>query len=194
MRSLTITGLILAAVVLLPGSSDAQRQGVDQFEDSRPSFWPATTGLPVITEWYTDIPWHQKLGTFAGNEIDEALVLPYDALREDDKKYCKAHNLKPPACMLEVGINNILGVYRTDTLYDPNDARIKDASECGKDANQPCVEVKLELSSFWTRSTPSGIEVQPRPFGREPQHQPDPRFSELLPSYYGGYTITDAST
>jgi CxxC motif-containing protein (DUF1111 family) len=96
--------------------------------------------------------------------------------------------------MLEVGINNIIAVHRTDTLYDSSDARIKNAPECSKNANQPCVEVRLQLSSFWTRSTASGIELQPRPFGSEPQHQPDPPFSQDLPSYYGGYTITDGST
>lgn len=184
MRRLTAIGLILAAIVFLAGSSDAQRA----------PFWPATTGDPVIQEWYADIPWHQKLGTYAGNEIDVPIILPYDALPQAEKDFCTRHNLSEPACMLEVGINNVLGVYRTDTLYDPADDRIKNAAECSKDPTQPCVEVKLELSSFWTRSTGSSVEVQPRPFGTEPQHQPDPPFTQDLPSYYGGYTITDGST
>lgn len=184
MRKLTAIGLILAAVVFLAGSSDAQR----------PSFWPATTGEPVIQEWYADIPWHQKLGTYAGNEIDVPIILPYDALPKEDQQYCKDHGLEAPACMLELGINNVLGVYRTDTLYDPNATKIKDAAECSKNPDQPCIEVKLDLASFWTRSTASGIELKARPFGTEPQHQPDPPFTQDIPSYYGGYTITDGST
>jgi hypothetical protein len=27
----------------------------------RAPFWPATTGAPVVAEWYSDVPWHQKL-------------------------------------------------------------------------------------------------------------------------------------
>ena len=84
----------------------------------------------MVKEWYSDIPWHQKLGTFAGNEIDEALVLPYEALGAKEKDFCTSQNLKPEDCMLELGINNILGTLRTDTRYDPQDPKIKAAKEC----------------------------------------------------------------
>jgi hypothetical protein len=111
MRRLTIAGLIaaltLGSFVLV---ASAQETG------NRAPFWPTTTGEPVVMEWYSDIPWHQKLGTFAGNEIDEALVLPYEALGEQEKAFCTNNKLTPEDCMIETGINNILGTLRTDTL------------------------------------------------------------------------------
>src|SRR5271169_3798327 len=139
MRRLTIAGLIAALTwgcfVLVASAQD------------RAPFWPdlAPKVPPVVTEWYSDIPWHQKLGTFAGNEIDEALVLPYEALGDQEKAFCTRNQLTPQACMIETGINNILGIYRTDTPYDPADPKIKAATECQH--SQPCIEVKLELSS-----------------------------------------------
>src|SRR5262245_56512663 len=156
MRSLTITGLIAAlivgTVVLLAAAPPSTRC---QANGDRPDFWPGTNGPPVVQEWYSDVPWHQKLGTVAGNEIDEALVLPYEALGEDEKTFCTNHKLTPEDCMLELGINNVLGTCRTDRLYNPQQTEIRDAQEC-KDPTLPCIEVKLELSSFWTRSTGSG--------------------------------------
>lgn len=151
---------------------------------TRAPYWPAPDGQPVVKEWYSDIPWHQKLGTFAGNEIDEALVLPYDALGPAEKAFCTSRSMSQEDCMLEVGINNILGALRTDTPYSKQDPKIRAAKEC-QDPALPCIEVTLELSSFWTRSTTFQVELQPRPFGTEP---PDGR------GYYGGYTITDGST
>lgn len=181
MRSPTITGLIAALTVgtFVPVAA-AQESG------NRAPFWPDISGSPIVKEWYSDIPWHQKLGTFAGNEIDEALVLPYEALGKDEKDFCAGHNIAQEECMLETGINNILGVLRTDTPYDPKDKKINDAPEC-RDPALPCIEVRLELSSFWTRHTDSGIELMPRPFGKEP---PGPPFN----AFYGGYAITDGST
>ena len=68
MRRVTILGLIAASaigtVVLV---ANAQQVG------GRADFWPKIKGNPVVQEWYSDIPWHQKLGTQGGNEIDEAL-------------------------------------------------------------------------------------------------------------------------
>ena len=96
MRRLTIAGLIaaltLGSFVLV---ASAQETG------NRAPFWPTTTGEPVVMEWYSDIPWHQKLGTFAGNEIDEALVLPYEALGEQEKAFCTNNKLTPEDCMIE---------------------------------------------------------------------------------------------
>jgi CxxC motif-containing protein (DUF1111 family) len=150
----------------------------------RAPFWPAVDGAPVVQEWYSDIPWHQKLGTFAGNEIDEALVLPYDALGDAEKALCATRKLSPEDCMLELGVNNILSMLRTDTPYAAQDPKIQAAKEC-QDPLLPCIEVKLALSSFRTRSTGSAVALQPRPFGKEP---PDAN------SYYGGYTVTDGSS
>jgi CxxC motif-containing protein (DUF1111 family) len=178
MRRLTAVGLILAAVAFLAGSSAAQRA----------SFWPALTGEPLVQEWYADIPWHQKLGTYAGNEINVPIVLPYDALEQNEKDYCRTHNLGEPACMLEVGIVNILGAHRTDTLYDPDwqnseGKKIKDIPECNK--GQPCVEVRLDLSSFWTRTEQGVLKTRPRPFGTK---------NGSGDGEWGGYAINDGST
>jgi hypothetical protein len=43
--------------------------------------WLNTTGVPALTEAYSDIPWTQKLDTYRGNEFDEALVLPFQAIQ-----------------------------------------------------------------------------------------------------------------
>jgi CxxC motif-containing protein (DUF1111 family) len=182
MRRLTIAGLI-AALTLVSFVVDASAQDTG----NRPTFWPALSKVapaPVVMESYSDVPWHQKLGTFAGNEIDEALVLPYEALGDPEKAFCTSNQLTPQDCMIETGINNILGIYRTDTLYDKTDPKIMAADECQH--SQPCIEVKLQLSDFWTRSTTSGIQLQPRPFGME--------IPDSNGVYYPGYVITDGST
>jgi len=183
MRRLTITGLIAAAtagtVVLVAGAQE--------LAPLRAPFWPAIAGPTVVKEWYSDLPWHQKLGTFAGNEIDVALVLPYDALPGKEMDFCTSNYISKPDCMLEFGINNVLGMLRTDTLYaTQNNPKITTAAEC-QDTSQPCIEVMLQLSSFWTRSTGSGVELVARPFGTEPKTGP-------YNANYGGYVITDGST
>src|SRR5262245_41627271 len=104
MRSLTVTGLIAAltagTVVLVAGAQEVA--------PPRAPFWPGIVVSPVIDEWYSDIPWHQKLGTYAGNEIDEALVLPYDALSAGDRAYCGQQfpdvETQKSRCMIELGI------------------------------------------------------------------------------------------
>jgi len=182
MRRATIKGLLAAtAVGTVVVVATAQSLG------NRAAFWPSTgPGTPVVTEWYSDIPWHQKLGTFAGNEIDTPLILPYEALGAPEQAFCTSHALKQEDCMIELGVNNILGMYRTDTPYDPQDPRIKAAKEC-QDPALPCIEVKLELSMFWTRSSDAGVALLPRPFGTEPP-------TGSRGDVYGGYTITDGST
>jgi hypothetical protein len=135
MRSLSITGLIavltVGTVVLLAAAPPSAQ---DQETGNRPPFWPGTKGRPVLKEWYTDIPWHQKLGTFAGNEIDEALVLPFEPLGEQERKFCTDHKLTQEDCMLELGINNVLGTLRTDSCHvikkieiDPEDTMLSKA-------------------------------------------------------------------
>src|SRR5262245_16693138 len=81
------------------------------------NIWPQTTGEQVVAEWYSDIPWHQKLGTYAGNQIDAQLILPYEALGQPEKDFCSRKNMSQEDCMLELGVNNILGMYRTDSPY-----------------------------------------------------------------------------
>jgi CxxC motif-containing protein (DUF1111 family) len=184
MRIRTIVGLIAgttAATIVLVATAQVS---------SRPSFWPKTKGAAVVNEWYSDIPWHQKLGTRDGNEIDVALVLPYDALPPAEKDFCTREKLTEQQCMIEIGIVNVLGTNRIDTPYDPADPLFK-PDEC-KDAALPCIEVKLDLSSFWTRSAAGGttVELQRRMFGKDPPQPPD---SSNDPKTRG-YAITDGST
>jgi len=88
MKRTTIAGLFAASAVgTVALFAAAQEAGL------RAPFWPATEGTAVVNEWYSDIPWHQKLGTYAGNEIDEALVLPYDALGDTEKAFCTTNGL-----------------------------------------------------------------------------------------------------
>ena len=186
MGRLTIAGLIAALTLgsfVVAASAQVTPPPPAQ---PRAAFWPKidTTKPVVVGEWYSDIPWTQKLGTYRGNEIDEALVLPYDALGENEKTYCKNKKLSPEDCMIETGINSILGAYRTDTFYDPNDSKIKAAAKCQN--SQPCIEVKLALAMFWTRSNTLGsvLKLQPRPFGIDTRAEPN----------YLGYVITDGTT
>src|SRR4029079_19576325 len=126
--------LVAGTVVLLaatPPSAPAQDASAQDPSAEDPSVrdvqdrspvWPGVLRVPVVTEWYSDIPWTQKLGTYRGNEIDVALVLPYEALEQlpdDVTKYCRDNHLTKEACMLEVGITNVLGILRTDTPYNP---------------------------------------------------------------------------
>jgi CxxC motif-containing protein (DUF1111 family) len=209
MRGRTITGLVaafaLGTLVVFaagppsaPARDYAPRDDSGPAEDSAPAlsadttctsrppsnratFWPCLQdGGPVLTEWYSDVPWHQKLGTYVGNEINEPLVLPYEALEEADKKFCTDRGLanKPEACILEVGVVNVIATLRTDSLYGTNDPKIQAAPECQRDATLPCIEVKLELSSRWTKGTG---ELHPRLFGKDPENT-------------GGATITDGTT
>jgi len=64
MRTLTIAGLIagLSATIVV---RVAAAQGVGD----RAPFWPGISGSPLVKEWYSDIPWHQKLGTYAGSTV-----------------------------------------------------------------------------------------------------------------------------
>ena len=79
----------------------------------------------MVTEWYSDIPWHQKLGTYAGNQIDQPNRLPYEALGPDARKLCfRDRKMSDEDCMVELGVNNIVGMYRTDTPYSPTDQKI----------------------------------------------------------------------
>jgi hypothetical protein len=80
--------------------------------------------------------------------------------------------------MLELGVNSILGMLRTDTPYAPQDPKIKAAFEC-RDPSLPCIEVKLDLSMFWSRPVGSEVVLQARPTGSPPP--PDAL------GYFGGY-------
>ena len=83
------------------------------------------TGKATLTEWFSDVPWHQKLGTYAGNEIDVPLIFPYEVLPQAETRTSAPAAISAPEdCMIEVGVANILGMQRIDTLYDPSDPTI----------------------------------------------------------------------
>jgi hypothetical protein len=77
------------------------------------------------------------------------LCSPYDALRDNEKPLC-GNNIGQEA-YAGTWNHNILGMLRTDTL------RIAGPADQGgqgiQDASLPCIEVMLQLSSFWTRSS-----------------------------------------
>jgi CxxC motif-containing protein (DUF1111 family) len=176
MRSAAVTSVIAAlavAVAALAQEAAAQRA----------PFWPALKGNPTLTEWYADIPWLQKLGTFTGNSINVPLIMPYEVLPVEATTHCNTQTppLSEEACMIETGVINILGYHRIDTLYDPDDQRIKNAAECAP-PNQ-CTEVRLEVSNFQASSMGSTAALVPQKIG-----------SFLRQPVYGGFYITDAST
>jgi hypothetical protein len=172
-----------------------------------PPVWPKTIGGTTLTEEYSDIPWTQKLGTYTGNEINEALVLPFNALSGKNTSYCgtlpKVPGVDPKArCMIETGINSILNIVRTETLYNPNDSTIAAATRCKpgstnfsqpcpqttkncpdssvpNSAPLPCVQVVLALSMYGTTPT-----LAPMDIGTNPQDDRNP----------GGYVINEGTT
>ena len=206
MRRLIVGGLTTAlTLVAFVLAASAQ---------TRAPFWPATTGKAVLTEWYSDLPWTQKLGTYRGNEIDQAFVLPYAALSPQNQAYCNSQKLSQERCMIETGVNSVLGILRTDTLYLATDPLIKAATRCQPnfnpatgcsktlnyclDSSFPCIEVKLALSMFFDNVANNKLVFDPLPFGTEPVGScppPDPVPSNCIKgAYYGGYVITDGSS
>ena len=196
MKLQTIVGLIAASiaasVVMVAAAADGKycANGI----------WPRVAcdannnPTPELTEWFTDIPWRQKLGTYTGNKIDVAIVLPYDVLRPNAKTACSTASppLTEEQCMIEIGVTNIVGTYRIDTKYDPDDPKIKDAkigaTPYCQDPKLPCIEVKLEVSNWWAQ--PSGSTLAPgvntlnkQLFGNEKDAE----------NYPAGFVLTDAS-
>jgi Di-haem oxidoreductase, putative peroxidase len=98
--------------------------------------WPGNTGVAALTEWYSDIPWAQRLGTFRGGEFLQAIMLPYDALPADNKTSSVCPNSSSPSdadkarCMIETGVTSVFGFERTDTPYKQTDPLIMAATRC----------------------------------------------------------------
>lgn len=180
-RSILALGTaVSAATVVVVAGAQVQISG-------RAPFWP-TLGDPRVVkvdEWYSDLPWHQKLGTYAGNQIDQAIIMPYLALPKADRDFCDTHHMSKPDCMIEVGVSNVLGMRRTDTLYDPANPKITSATDC-KDASLPCIEVMLKVSNFYAKSDNNEIALLPRVYGDGKAKGPT--------GIYYGYTISDGTT
>jgi CxxC motif-containing protein (DUF1111 family) len=153
----------------------------------RPSYWPAIrSDVTPLTEWFSDVPWHQKLGTYAGNEILVPLIFPYEVLPKESIDYCKTPDPTHPDfkfsqedCMIEVGVGNILGYHRIDTLYATSDSRI--SATC---TTQACTEVRLEISNYMVRSTPTGVKLVAEKIAPMDQARQG----------LGGFNITDGTT
>lgn len=102
---------------------------------------PAATGKPLLVEeWYSDLPWHQKLSTKDSNLIDTPFVLPFEALSfeeidEDCKTATDADEMEKSRCMLRYGVVNVIGMHRTDTLYEKGEALLNEYCK-----NDDCVD------------------------------------------------------
>ncbi len=102
------------------------------------------TGTVLLDEWFTDLPWHQKLSTKDSNLIETPFVLPFEAL---PKGQCPGADTETEEsrCMLRYGVVNVMAMHRTDTLYaDGESSTPKDCE------NNNCVEVKLNIQRFHT--------------------------------------------
>lgn len=112
------------------------------------------TGERLVDEWFTDLPWHQKLSTLHSNLIDIPFVLPFAAIPTN---LCSA-NATPTEkarCMLRYGIVNVMAMHRTDTLYLADEA--PDGQDC---RDGTCVEMKFIFQRLHTQTTdPSGYEA-----------------------------------
>ena len=186
MRTATITGLIAAltagTVVLV-----AAAQGIG----NRALFWPGTSGPPVVKEWYSDIPWHQKLGTFAGNEIDEALVLPYDALGDNEKAFCTSNSSQ--AGRLHAGARDQQHSGHAQNRHSLRSAGSEDQGGQGMPGSCPSVHRShvgvvqlLDSERPAPLSSSSGV--------RSERNLQSAGLNPAYDDFYGGYTITDGST
>jgi CxxC motif-containing protein (DUF1111 family) len=116
----------------------------------------AATGELLVDEWYTDLPWHQKLSTLDSNLIDVPFVLPYEALSTTYQDKCQSAGEDKARCMLRYGIVDVMGVHRTDRVYKPGEALT--LNDC--QSERPCVEVKLDIQRFHTQTDdPAGYEA-----------------------------------
>ncbi|MCG6861286.1 MAG: hypothetical protein LJE70_08425 [Chromatiaceae bacterium] len=108
-------------------------------------------------EWYTDLPWNQKLSTLNSNKIDVPFVLPCAALSDEYRpKTCcskgevcdEVQETEMARKMLRYGIANVMAIQRTDTVY--KDGEGPTPNDC-KGAPS-CVEVKLRIQRLHTQT------------------------------------------
>src|SRR4051794_7504717 len=96
MRSAAVTSVITGLVVAV--AALAQEPAT-----LRAPYWPALQkGKPTLTEWFADVPWFQKLGTYAGNSINVPLIMPYEVLPVAATTHCNRQTprLSEEACMI----------------------------------------------------------------------------------------------
>jgi CxxC motif-containing protein (DUF1111 family) len=102
------------------------------------------TGELLVDEWFTDLPWHQKLSTLDSNVIDVPFVLPFAALPQSACPTAITPT-EQARCMLRYGIVNVMAMHRTDTRYQPGEA--DKSQDCG---DSGCVEMKFEVQRLHT--------------------------------------------
>ncbi len=142
------------------------------------------TGKRLVDEWFTDLPWHQKLSTLHSNLIDIPFVMPFDAL---PREVCPSAvtPTEKARCMLQYGIVNVMAMHRTDTLYKPGET--PEGQDCQGNA---CVEVKLEVQRVHTLTDdPLGYDADI--IRNNAYSYGDPKAPTRVPSL--GFAITEAT-
>ena len=113
---------------------------------------PTPSGeILVADEWFSDLPWHQKLSTKDSNLIDVPFVLPFAALPKAliDTTPCfdQSGQRDEARCMLQYGILNVMGFKRSDRVYGASEVNQLTPDACRDDE---CVEVRLDVHRFHT--------------------------------------------
>ena len=142
------------------------------------------TGVKLLEEWFTDLPWHQKLSTKDSNLIDIPFVLPFEAI---SPTLCPSAttDIDKSRCMLRYGIVSVMGMHRTDTLYKPEEA--PPDQDC-QDGN--CVEVKFEVQRFHA-ATNDPLGYQADVFRNDPYDYGPINQRQRIPSR--GFAITEST-
>lgn len=145
------------------------------------------TGEVLVDEWFTDLPWHQKLSTLDSNVIDVPFVLPFAALPQEACPAAITPTDKA-RCMLRYGIVNVMAMHRRDTRYKPGEADKE--QDCG---NNDCVEVKFEVQRLHTLTDdPRGYAADTiRNNAYQYTNPSDPATTIRVPSL--GFAITEAT-
>ena len=145
------------------------------------------TGDLLVDEWFTDLPWHQKLSTLDSNVIDVPFVLPFAALPQDTCPAAVTPTDKA-RCMLQYGIVNVMAMHRTDTQYKSGEA--DQQQDC---RNNDCIEVKFEVQRVHTLTNdPKGYAADTiRNNAYQYPNPIDPTTTIRVPSL--GFAITEST-
>ena len=139
-----------------------------QIRRGRPDYWPTdqTGHADARPSGFRTFPGTRSSARTRATRSSSRSSFPTRCCAQAEIEYCNAPGGNPALklsqedCMIEVGVANILGYHRIDTLYDPTDSRI--SKEC---TTQACTEVRLEVSNFIARSTGSGVALKPEVIG-----------------------------